>query len=65
MFVCFLKKKSDAAKATAKFIADIAPYGKTPRLRSDNGTEYSCDYFFKLIDCMRINCNSYYEFYAK
>ena len=40
MFFYFLKKKSDAANTTLQFIANIAPYGKTPRLRSD--TEYSC-----------------------
>ena len=45
MFVYFLKKKSDAAKATGKFIAEIVPYGKIPRPRSDNGTEYSCNEF--------------------
>ena len=59
-FTYFLKNKSDAVKATRKFFADIAPYGKVNllsfyseisptgevvRLRSDNGGEYlSADY---------------------
>ena len=55
LFTYFLKEKSDAAKATEKFLADIAPYGKVKtlnffedvfpkgdikRVRSDNGGEY-------------------------
>jgi len=50
----FLKSKSDAAKATERFLADVAPYGEVntlnflldifpsgeiKRLRSDNGSE--------------------------
>ena len=31
-----LQKKSDTIEATKKFLADIAPYGKVTRLRSDN-----------------------------
>ena len=39
--VYFLKNKSDATQATKKFIADMAPYGKIKRIRSDNGGEYT------------------------
>ena len=49
IFVYFLKNKSDAAKATEKFLADIAPYGNLERLRSDNGTEYTSNEFEKLM----------------
>ena len=55
LFTYFIKEKSDAVKATEKFLADIAPYGnvkmlnfhydvfptgEVKRLRSDNGGEY-------------------------
>ena len=55
LFTYFLKSKSDAPKATEKFLADVAPYGKVKtlsflqdlfpsgeikRMRSDNGGEY-------------------------
>ena len=42
MFVYFLRQKNDAAQATKRFLADAAPYGKVIRLRSDNGTEFTC-----------------------
>ena len=48
MFVYFVKKKSDTAKTTAKFIADIAAYGKTHRLRSDNAENDACFHQGKL-----------------
>lgn len=41
VFVYFLKHKSDTVQATERFLADIAPYGKIKRLRSDCGTEYT------------------------
>ena len=41
MTVYFLKKKSDAVLATKKFIADMAPFGKIKKIRSDNGGEYT------------------------
>ena len=44
-FVYFLKHKSDALEATKRFLADSAPYGIIKRLRSDNGTEFTCDKF--------------------
>lgn len=37
----FLKAKSDTARATEKFLADTAPYGRVKTIRSDNGTEYT------------------------
>ncbi len=55
LFTYFLKEKSDAVKATEKFLTDISPYGKVKtlsffedvfpagdvkRMRSDNGGEY-------------------------
>ena len=33
--VYFLKQKSDTLEATEKFLADVAPYGKVKRLRSE------------------------------
>ena len=35
-----LKRKDDTLEATEKFLADIAPYGKIKRIRSDNGGEF-------------------------
>ena len=52
--VYFLKNKSDAAKATARFIADMAPYGKIERLRCDNGTEYTGSEFRELMTANKI-----------
>ena len=45
--VYFLKNKSDAARATEKYIADVAPFGeiKGMSIRSDNGGEYISDEF--------------------
>lgn len=54
VFVYFLKNKNDAAAATAKFLADIAPYGSVKRLRSDNGTEFTCSEFKSLMVSNRI-----------
>ena len=45
----FLKQKSDAVMATEKCIADMAPFGKIKRLRSDNGGEYTSKLFEKLM----------------
>ena len=49
MFLYFLRNKSDATRATARFLADIAPYGNIKRLRTDQGTEYTCKNFQDLI----------------
>ena len=64
MFTYFLKEKSDATRATEKFLADVAPYGKvktlsfhedifpsgeTKRLRSDNGGEFISQEFSDLL----------------
>ena len=38
--VYFLKSKSDTVRATEKFLADVAPYGKVKCMRSDGGGEY-------------------------
>ena len=43
--VYFLKQKSDTVEATEKFLADITPFGKIKRLRSDNGTEFTSQNF--------------------
>ena len=63
-FTYFLKHKSDALKATEKFLADTKPYGRvktfnfhcdisptgdTKRLRSDNGGEYISAEFKSLL----------------
>ena len=64
IFTYFLKKESDAVTATAKFLKDIAPYGKVKilnffedvppageikRMRSDNGGEYLSHAFKELL----------------
>ena len=38
--IYFLKKKDNTLEATEKFLADVAPYGKIKRIRSDNGGEF-------------------------
>ena len=63
-FTYFLKEKSDAPKATEKFLADIAPYGKVKtlsffddvfpsgeikKMRSDNGGEYISSDFKEIL----------------
>ena len=48
-FVYFLKNKNDATKATARFLSDVSPYGNVKRLRTDNGTEYTCAEFQNLL----------------
>lgn len=45
VFVYFLKNKCDTVEATERFLADVAPFGKVKRLRSDNGTEYTSKSF--------------------
>lgn len=40
ILVYFLKSKSDAVKATEKFLADLTPYRDIKCIRSDNGTEF-------------------------
>ena len=47
--VYFLKNKCDAAEATEKYLADIAPFGTVKRLRCDNGTEFSGSSFRNLL----------------
>ena len=54
MFLYFLRNKSDATRATARFFADIAPYGRVKRLRSDQGGEYISKEFQDLIISNRI-----------
>ena len=39
-FLYFLKNKDDATSATARFLADIAPWGNVKRMRTDQGGEY-------------------------
>ena len=48
--IYFLKKKSDSVAATERFLADCAPYGKVKRMRTDNGTEFTCGGFKNLLD---------------
>ena len=47
--VYFLKQKSDTAEATARFLADVAPYGTVECIRSDSGTEFTCKKFRSLL----------------
>lgn len=49
IFTYFLKAKSDTVKATERFIADVAPYGKIKCIRSDNGTEFTSSAFQSLL----------------
>lgn len=49
IFTYFLKAKSDPVKATERFIADVAPYGKIKCIRSDNGTEFTSSAFQALL----------------
>ena len=49
IMVYFLKQKSDTLEATEKFLADVAPFGKVKRIRSDNGTEFTGKYFKALL----------------
>lgn len=51
----FLKTKSDTARATEKFLADVAPYGNVKIIRSDNGTEYTGKEFQDLLRKNRIS----------
>ena len=41
--VYLLQRKSDTLDATKVFLADIAPYGKVARLRSDNEVIFKSD----------------------
>eukprot|EP00794_Sanderia_malayensis_P019552 gene19552-21484_t len=47
--VYFFKNKSDAVKATEKFIANIAPYGTVKCIRSDGGGEFISKEFESLL----------------
>ena len=47
--VCFLKNKSDARKATEKFLEDVVPYGIVKCMRSDGGGEYISKEFESLL----------------
>ena len=54
VFVYFLKSKSDAVNATERFLADSAPFGNVKCMRSDNGTEFTCEAFRSLLRKHRI-----------
>ena len=69
MFTYFIREKSDATRATEKFLADISPYGKVKtlsfhedispsgevgRVRSDNGGEFTSKEFETLLIQNRI-----------
>ena len=47
--VYFLKQKSNTLEATKKFFADVAPYGKVKRIRSDNGSKFMNKEFKSLL----------------
>ena len=54
IMVYFLKQKSDTHEATQRYLADSAPYGTVKRIRSDNGTEFTCKEFKSLLTTNRI-----------
>ena len=49
VMIYLLVNKHDTLKATEKFLADIAPYGKVKCVRSDNGTEFTSQGFQNLL----------------
>ena len=49
IMVYFLKHKSDAVRATEKFLADVAPYGTVKCIRSDGGGEFSSHEYENLL----------------
>lgn len=53
-FVYFLQNKSDTVRATEKFLGDSAPFGDVKCIRSDNGTEFTCNAFKTLLRNNRI-----------
>ena len=48
MFHYFLKKKSDAHRAAAKFLADVSHIGSVKVMRTDNGGEFESSDFKEL-----------------
>ena len=49
IMIYLLANKSDTLKATEKFLADMSPYGKVKRLRSDNGSKFTSQDFTNLL----------------
>ena len=49
IMVYFMKQKSDTTSATEKFLADSMPYAKVKTIRTDNGTEFTCESFRSLL----------------
>ena len=49
MMVYFLKQNSDTAETTARFLADVAPYGTVKCIRSNDGHEFTCKKFRSLL----------------
>ena len=49
MFHYFLKKKSDAHRAAAKFLADVSHIGSVKVMRTDNGGEFESSDFKELL----------------
>ena len=54
IMIYFLKCKSDAPEALQQFLADIAPFGRVKRIRSDNGTEFTSQKFKSILQENRI-----------
>ena len=50
----FLKNKSNTLLATAKYLADISPYGHVKCVQTDNGTEFPSELFQRLLVLNRI-----------
>ena len=53
-FVYFRQNKSDTVRAMEKFLADSAPFGDVKCIRSDNGTEFTCNAFKTLLRNNRV-----------
>ena len=49
VFTYMLKYKSDALRATQKFLADAAPHGEVKRLRTDGGGEFMSKEYSELM----------------
>ena len=52
--VYFIKNKNNAAKATAKYLADMAPHGDIKIIRSDNGGEFISKEYEDLLTANKI-----------
>ena len=54
VFMYMLRSKADATVALKQFLVDVKPFGQVQTLRSDNGTEYTCESFENVLRDARI-----------